>query len=59
MVTEIKLDETTLPKDGQKVKFFIPRDGWEEGEYLSKEQMFLFDGGKFHYAWEVSEWESV
>jgi hypothetical protein len=61
MPTEIKLDISTLPQNGEKVKFFIPKDGWIEGEYDAKEQMFRYseDGGKFYYAWEASEWESL
>jgi hypothetical protein len=56
---EIRADASTLPREGERVKFHIPKEGWKEGVYLAKEQMFHFDGGKFHYAWEASEWESL
>jgi hypothetical protein len=59
MITEIRTDASTLPQDGEKVKFHIPSDGWKEGVYNAEGQMFKYDGDKFHYAWEASDWESL
>src|SRR5690348_17098593 len=56
----VKIDKSTLPKDGAKVKF-LPDDGeWYEGMYDEREEMFtvgLEDScGKWFYIWQVDEW---
>lgn len=58
-IVEIKPDLSTLPSDGDKVRFHIPKDGWKEGVYVAKERLFSFNDGDFHYWWEASEWELI
>lgn len=55
---EIKLDKSTLPQDGQKVKYYTG-EYWKEGIYDDKEQMFSVDSKDFHFAWDVHEWQPV
>jgi hypothetical protein len=52
---EIKVDKSTLPIDGQKVKFLY-KDEWFEGEYDDNEELFSTKHG-FYFAWQVHEWQ--
>lgn len=64
MKIEIKLDETTLPKDGQKVKW-LNIDGIErQGVYIASEHMFAYsyDENIVHdwdFAHYVDSWEPL
>lgn len=53
---EIKIDKSTLPKDGDKVKFLI-RDEWYSGDYIDEDQMFWVDEATWFFAWQVEQWE--
>ena len=55
---EIKIDKSTLPQDGQKVKFFVD-DEWFEGEFDDNEEMFSVKADQFWFAWQVHEWQPV
>lgn len=55
---EIKVDKSTLPANGQKVKFFVDNE-WFKGEYDDSEEMFSIKGDQFWSAWQVREWQPV
>jgi hypothetical protein len=56
---EIKYDETTLPKDGQKVKYRNSSTlEWFEGVYNSEDQQFWTNPSTWEFAQDVDYWES-
>ncbi len=69
---EIKIDASTLPKEGSKVKWQtyddINNDSWKEGQYSEDESgygLFLYnirkDNSTSHWdnMWNVHHWEYV
>lgn len=70
-MTEIKIDTTTLPKDGQEVKWQTHSDQdngeWKKGVYSDDEGYGLFlynlreDQTTSHWdiMWEVLHWEAL
>ena len=54
----IKLDRTTLPKDGQGVKFQTQDEEWHIGYFIDGENMFWIREDKWHYANDVLCWEN-
>lgn len=56
---EVKIDKTTLPKDGQRIRFAIYNVEGLEGTFIESEDMFLLDDGKFHYILDIFSWESI
>jgi len=57
--TIVKIDKSTLPKDGQRVRFEIYNHKGLEGTFIEKEDMFLIDGGGFHYIHDIFSWEPI
>lgn len=57
--TVVKIDKSTLPKDGQKVRFEIYNHDNLIGTFIEEEDMFLIDGGKFHYIQDIFSWEPL
>lgn len=55
---EIKIDKTTLPEDGQIVKFY-DGDEWRDGEYLAEDEMFYVSPKEWFFAWQIHEWEPI
>lgn len=56
---EVKIDKSTLPKDGQKVKFKLFHDIVKEGVYVEAEQLFYCSEREFYTEWIVLEWEPI
>ncbi|MGV3540694.1 MAG: hypothetical protein ACO1OQ_12850 [Rufibacter sp.] len=64
---EIKIDVSTLPQDGQRVKWIKVGDEvypkWKEGEYEAEEQLFVetdpMSDKDFDTAWRVLQWEPI
>jgi AAA+ superfamily predicted ATPase len=59
MKVEIKLDKTTLPADGQKVRWETYEEEGFVGVYLAEEEMFFESESVWRYAFEVTEWEPI
>ncbi len=57
--TIVKIDKSTLPKDGQKVRFEIYNYDDLMGTFIEKDDMFLMDEGGFHYIHEIFSWEPI
>jgi hypothetical protein len=55
---KIKLDKTTLPKDGQLVKFYDGHE-WRNGEYQEEDECFYVNRRVFFFAWQIHEWEPI
>lgn len=55
---EIKIDKTTLPMDGQRVRFYDGHE-WREGEYIDFDEMFWVSGSIWFFAWQIHEWEPI
>jgi hypothetical protein len=61
---DIKIDRSTLPKDRQRVEFFIPGDSPEGivpliGVFCEGDDEFVPDDGSFHNSWKVHKWRSL
>jgi hypothetical protein len=61
---EIKIDRSTLPKDGERVEFFIPGDSPEGiipliGTFCEGDDMFVPDDNSFHSSWNVHQWRKL
>lgn len=55
----VKIDRATLPKDGQKVRFKLYHEIWQEGEYFEKDGLFWCSEDEFYDQWIVLEWELI
>lgn len=55
IVTELTVDKDTLPKDNQRIKFEI-YDHWYEGVFISGDDLFFINKGKWFNSWEVIRW---
>jgi hypothetical protein len=53
----VKIDKSTLPGGGAKVKFKLYPEVWLIGEYDEKEGLFIESDGSFYSEWVVHEWE--
>lgn len=63
---EIKFDQSTLPKDGQKVEWQTYEDYkmgiWTKGIYIKSENLFLEgfkETGLFYFAQTVMHWKPL
>ncbi len=55
----VKIDKSTLPLDGQKVRFKLHPDIWKFGEYIESENLFWCSKEEFYDVWIVFEWELI
>lgn len=56
---EIQLDKSTLPQDGQPVRFCaVGSSEWKEGHYDAEAEYF-YEGKEHLGAWSVEEWEAL
>ena len=57
---EIKYDESTLPKDGQKVRYRnLDTLEWKEGIYIASDQQFHTSSTDFEFVDMVDVWEAL
>lgn len=66
---EIKIDRTTLPADGQKVRWQTHSDfdnnTWQQGVFSQQDESGIFCVGfkntvsKFNSSWDVIYWEPL
>ena len=60
MITEIKIDKSTLPDDGKKVRFHLfEKEEWMEGTYESENELFVHNSRKWYSIWDVDQWEYI
>ncbi|PXX96892.1 hypothetical protein DF185_19830 [Marinifilum breve] len=55
----VKIDRSTLPKDGQRIRFEIYNYDDLVGTYIEKDDMFLLDNGQFHFIHDIFSWELI
>ena len=62
-MTEIKIDKSTLPKDGSRVRFKTDKGDVFEGYFTGGDNIFQVgyeDSAKeWFFSWYVSEWEYI
>ena len=66
-MTEIKIDRSTLPKDGERVKWQTYEDlceeVWKEGIFSEGDDIFCIGFGDtakdWNLSWQVQHWESL
>ncbi len=60
---EIRIDPSTLPEDGQKIKWQtrvdFNRDIWKEGVFSSGDDHFVVDSKQWNLVSEVLHWYPV
>lgn len=56
---EIKIDRTTLPKDGQKVSFEDEDLQWHKGIFRAGDDLFVVNSRKWFRVWDVIRWEPI
>lgn len=56
---EIKLDRSTLPKDGEHIKFKDDNEEWHEGHFCEGDDIFHISDSVWFFAWHVHEWEPI
>lgn len=56
---EIKIDRTTLPRDGEHVRFKDDKEEWHEGYFVAGDDLFHVNDSKWFFVWYVHEWESL
>ena len=55
-IVHIKLDETTLPKDGQAVSFQTQDEEWHEGYFVG--DLFWINESKWYPAFDIVSWKA-
>lgn len=58
-VIEIKIDRSTLPKDGQHVAFKNDKEEWYEGYFVDGEDIFSVSDNVWFFVWYVHEWKAL
>lgn len=54
---EIKLDRTTLPKDGQAVSFQTQNEEWHDGYFVDGDDLFWVNESTFYPAFDILKWK--
>lgn len=55
---EIKIDRTTLPKDGQYIDFFHQdKEEWFTGYFIEGEDLFWVNEKVWFSKWEIAKWK--
>lgn len=54
---EIKLDRTTLPKDGQAVSFQTQDEDWHDGYFVDGDDLFWVNESTFYPAFDILKWK--
>ncbi len=57
--TEVKIDKSTLPRDGQKVRFETYEQYDIIGTYDAEQDLFIVNSKKYYQSWDVHSWEPV
>lgn len=55
--TEVKIDRSTLPKDGQWVKFETSKEDGLIGQFIEGDDLFVINASRWKTSWEVYQWE--
>ena len=55
----IKIDRSTLPKDGQRVVFQHENEDWSEGYFVGGDDLFWVSESKWYRSWDVIKWKYV
>lgn len=55
----VKLDASTLPKDGQRIRYETYEQYDLEGEYLEEEGIVSNDDGNFTGIHQIFSWEEI
>jgi len=62
-IVELKIDRTTLPKDGQKVEWVTDLEGcndkWKRGEFVAEDDLFLESSCQWDTSWSVQCWRPI
>lgn len=56
---DIKIDRTTLPKDGQKVVFNTYHMDGLRGEFVDGDDIFFVNNHEYYLAYDVESWEPL
>lgn len=55
---EIKLDRSTLPKDGQYIDFQTQDEDWHEGYFVEGDDLFWVNESKWYPAFDILKWKA-
>jgi len=58
-VVHLKLDRSTLPKDGQRVSFQTQNEEWHEGYFVSGDDLFWINESKWYPAFDIVSWKYI
>lgn len=59
MIVEIKIDRSTLPQDGQHIRFKTDKEEWHEGYFVAGDDIFSVTDDVWFFVWYVHEWEAI
>lgn len=57
-IVYIKLDRTSLPKDGQSVYFQTQNEEWHQGYFIGGDDLFWINESKWYTAFDIVSWKS-
>lgn len=57
-VVHIKLDRSTLPKDGQSVSFQTQDEEWHDGYFIDSADLFWINDDTFFPAFDIVSWKA-
>jgi len=56
-VIHLKLDRTTLPKDGQYISFQTQDEDWHDGYFVDGDDLFWINENKWYPAFDIVSWK--
>jgi hypothetical protein len=56
-LVHVKLNRTTLPEDGQQIKFQTQNEDWHEGYFIGGDDLFWVNDETFYPAFDIVSWE--
>ena len=56
---EIKIDRSTLPRDGQIVRFDTYTEEGLTGQFFDRDELILTNDAQWKSVWEVYSWEPL
>lgn len=54
--TFLKIDRSTLPNDGQAIRFQTPNEEWFTGYFVEGDDLFWINESKWFNVWDVMCW---
>lgn len=58
-IMHLKIDRSTLPKDGQRISFQTQNEEWHEGYFVSGDDLFWVNESKWFNSFDIISWKEA